>query len=96
MEHKKKKEGIYQSLASKCSSSLLSVIGTGISAIILGIAFIYLLHPYLAILGLILASSFLVRVSDAAAKYWEKTVAATFAVAVFLMMFALPSGELEI
>lgn len=94
-ENMEKQPGAFQSAFAWCASTLPSAVATGLVAIILGIAIIYSLHPYLAVLGLILLSSLLAKVSGMAAEgSLQKTAAAAFAVAVFLIMFAVPSGEL--
>lgn len=94
MKSKGKPKGMCESAAARCASSLISTVATGLAAIFLGIAAIYALHPYLAILALLLLASFLVKVSDNAEGDTKKIAAATAAVAVFLLMFAIPSGDL--
>ncbi len=90
-----KKAGWLDLLMQMAVSSIWAAAGAGILAVVLALAAIYLLHPYLSILALIALAAFFYQSSENALQgSVQKTVAASFAVAIFLMLFAVPSGEL--
>ena len=92
---KKEKAGLLGNILSKVVSSSLATAAAGILAIIIGLSAIYALHPYISLPALIAIIAFFIMASEKAAPAsLQKTIAASFAVAIFLLMFAVPSGEL--
>lgn len=92
---KDKKTANKRHFLSPLASSFPLILSVGTLSILLSLFLIYTMHPYISLLAMVGFAAFLFELSThAPSQGYQKIAAGTFAVATFVLMFALPSGEL--